>query len=771
MSAASGASGPDPGRAADLTEFIDLLGELRTWAGQPSYRILARRVGPLLRPPQPVSASTVIDAFKPNRRRLNLDLVVAIVRALGLDEAAVNRWRQSCLRVHAAVKTGGPSGVLHQLPAVLPTFSGREAQLARLRQIAAPAGSPRPRTVVISAIEGMAGVGKTQLAVRVAHELVRSGRFTDVQLFANLHGFDPEWPPADPAEVLGAFLRQLGVAANQLPDTLPERAAMFRDRLDGMAALIILDNAADTRQIRDLIPASPSCLTLVTSRRSLADLDGAALHQLDVFELSEALSLLSRIVGEERVGAEPAAAERIVHACGLLPLAVSVAGAKLRSRPAWSLADLARTLERGAVATRGRELRGVFDVSYRALPEAARDVYRLLGLHPGADFSADAVAALTGLPGSQTKAILELLLDEHLLTQRVADRYEMHDLLRAYARELAANLSPAVSQAAIHRLTAWQLHSAVNAGQAMGNKDRPVIPPDPPKTGIRPQTFATYDQASSWLDAERANLRLGQQAAAAEGLDEIVYKTAFALRSYYLLRRHLEDWNACYDLALDAARRADDAEAQARALNGGCSARRHSGRLEEAADYARQARAIYHRLGDGVGESIALNNLGIALDGLGRFRESADVYGQAVALSRDVGDATNEGIALMNAVEAHLRLGNRERGIEAALRAQTILRAAGHRQAEAQLQETLGQLYHTDGRLAEAQAAYRHSAALAAEIGDAHLEACALHALGDVFADAGSRREAEAAWSEARKLYESLDDPRAAVVETLLNRG
>ena len=191
---------PDPAEATDLAEFIEALGRLRRWAGAPPYRTLAKRVVPLLRPPQQVAASTVIDVFKPHRRRLDFDLVAAIVRALGLDDAAVKRWMQACVRVHTTAKTGGTVGVFRQLPADMATFTGRESAL---KQLLAAAREPEdagssPKTVVISAVQGMAGIGKTQLAVRAAHTLVRSGRYTDIQLYVNLRGFDPELPPVDP---------------------------------------------------------------------------------------------------------------------------------------------------------------------------------------------------------------------------------------------------------------------------------------------------------------------------------------------------------------------------------------------------------------------------------------------------------------------------------------------------------------------------------------------------------------------------------------------
>lgn len=331
---------PDPADAADLAEFIRALERLRLWAGGPSLRTLAKRVGPLLRPPQTVSHTTVADVFRPDRRRLDPDLVLAVVRALGAGEADAARWRAACARVHADARSCGPAGVLRQLPADLATFTGRERELTALTRHVG-GGAP-----VLGAIEGPAGIGKTQLALHAAHHLVRAGSCADVQLYVDLHGCDPEHPPADPATVLGRFLRQLEVPPHRVPTGRAERAAMFRERMHGKQAVVVLDDAATAAQVRDLLPASPTCLVLITSRHELTGLDGVEPHRLGAFTEAEALLLLTRVLGAGRVAAEPEAAERILRACGYVPGAVSAVAARLRSRPAWRLADLERSLHR-----------------------------------------------------------------------------------------------------------------------------------------------------------------------------------------------------------------------------------------------------------------------------------------------------------------------------------------------------------------------------------------------------------------------------------------
>ncbi len=431
---------PDPDEVRDLAGLIEALNLLRVASGNPSFRILARSVGLTLRPPQVLAHTTVRDLFQTRRRRLDVDLLMATVRALGLPDSEAARWRQACARLHVEAKLGVLPPVLHQLPAETAVFTGRERELAAVLKPAMASGERHvANAAAISAIDGMAGVGKTQLALHAAHELVRGGRFTDAQLYVDLRGFDADHPPVDPAVVLETFLRQLGVAAQRIPAVLEERAAMFRDQMHGRDALILLDNAAGEEQIRALIPASPSCLVLVTSRRSLAGLETASLHTLDVFNPAESVTLLARMAGNDRIAAEPEAAAAIAEACGFLPLAIALAASRLRARPTWTLAHLVHRLHAPGLdvfSAGNRALRPILDLSYRGLPPSTKFLFCTLGLHPGDDFSAAAAAATGGTSATETDRILERLQDEHLLQRTASRRYRFHDLVRRYAAEL-----------------------------------------------------------------------------------------------------------------------------------------------------------------------------------------------------------------------------------------------------------------------------------------------------------------------------------------------
>ena len=463
---------PDPSQAGDLAGFVELLVRRRAYAGNPSYRALAKKVGPLLQPPRVLSHTTLANTFRPGRRRMDLDLVVAIVRALGADEDEARRWHDACTRIHSEGKFGATAtvAVLRQLPAELATFTGRESELKALCD-SIEKSSDHCGTVVICAIEGMAGVGKTQLAIRLAHRLVRAGRFQDAQFYVNLRGFDPAKAPANPVSVLGTLLSALEVPAQLIPAGLEECAAMFRDRIHDKSAVLLLDNAADEDQVRHLIPAAPGCLVIVTSRRSMAGLDGAKAYQLAEFSHDEARKLLARIAGRERVESAPTATRQLIDVCGRLPLAVALAAAKLRSRPTWQMTDLVDHLDEigpHRMRAGGRALHPAFDWSYRALSDEARKVYRLLGIMPGIHACAEIVAAMGEVAPRRAREILEQLHDEHLLRQPVPGRFEIHNLLCAHAAERAAQeLTIDEQAAAITRALAWYAATTDAAGRAL----------------------------------------------------------------------------------------------------------------------------------------------------------------------------------------------------------------------------------------------------------------------------------------------------------------
>lgn len=770
---------PDPAGAVDLADFIERLRLLRAHAGSPSFRVLAKRVGPLLKPPQDVTHSTVSDAFDPTRRRLNLELVAAIVQALGVPEAQVPRWRAACVAAHAARRPTGPAGtagVFRQLPAELATFTGRRDELAELMGLVAPVGlagdgAAAPRTVVVSAIEGMAGVGKTQLVIRAAHELVRAGRFADVQLYVNLRGFDADAAPADPADVLDSFLRQLEVPARRIPAERDERAAMFRDRIAGRDALVVLDNADDEAQVADLIPADPRCLVLVTSRRSLAGLDGARQLRLDVFPLVDALELLARVVGDERVAAEPEAAVEVAELCGLLPLAVSLAAARLRSRPAWSLARLARHLRESgldAVRAGSRELRPVFDLSYRELPEAAARAFRLVGLHPGRGFTTGAVAALTGTSLGAARGALEALVDENLVEQRTADRYDLHDLLHAYAVERAESDESAPERAeALARLLSWYQHTAENVSRAV--ESRRLLEQLPPRPGEpEPPRFDSALEAMAWYDAERENLSAVLLSAADAGWHELTLRLPVTLLGCYQMRKDWARWRSAYETGLAAARRIGDRTAQNRLLNGLGLALYDVQEYSEAVEAYSEALAVAEELGDRQQVASILGNIAGCWSRLGDYETSERMHRRGLELFREIGNPQNLASSLTNLGNMLHEAERLEESHEAQTGALAAAREAGNRRYEAIIAFNRAEVCMDLGRPAEAEEDYRLALTAAQEAGDRPVEAEALRSLARPLRALSRPREARVTLRAALAVFEALGSPEAAVTRERL---
>ncbi|MBW1596824.1 AfsR/SARP family transcriptional regulator [Streptomyces sp. JJ38] len=331
-----------------------------------------------------------------------------------------------------------PVGARRQLPPDIYDFTGRQDELERLHQILK---QPSEHAPVVCVLHGMGGVGKTRLAIHAAHRRVRCGHYADGQLYADLRGVNAHQPPATPAEVLEWFLHQMGIPEERIPLSLPARSALFRDRLAGQRALLVLDNAASEDQLLPLLPSGPGCTVLVTSRRNLS-LEGAVSLPVDVFTEADALEFLAANIGRERAAAEPEGARELLRICGGLPIAVALAAHRIRARPAWRITDLlhrlrhpSRTLDELAAGT--RSVRAVIRLSYQALSVEQQRMFQVLGTQSGADATAAAAAAASGLPTETAEELLESLLDEHVLFQTTPGRYRMHPLIHAYARRLA----------------------------------------------------------------------------------------------------------------------------------------------------------------------------------------------------------------------------------------------------------------------------------------------------------------------------------------------
>ncbi|MGC0418200.1 ATP-binding protein [Embleya sp. AB8] len=754
-----GDGAPDPDRATDLAGFIALLGELRAWAGQPSYRTLAKRVGPLMRPPQVVSASTVIDAFKSGRRRLDMDLVVAIVRALGVDEPGVVGWRRACVAVHAAAKSTGPIGVFRQLPADPAGFVGRDEELARLEAtITAPGAAAS--TVVISAIDGMGGVGKSALAVRAAHRL--RGRYPDGQLFIDLHGHTAGQAPRDAAEVLEWFLRSLGVPPQSIPRELDERAACYRDRLADTRTLIVLDNAVGTAQIRPLLPGTPGCLVIVTSRKRLTGLDDAHTVALDTLTPAEATELLHRVAGPDRIPRGHPAIAELVELCGRLPLAIRIVAARLRHRRALRVEDLVEQLRDesgrlGRLGDEARDLTAVFDASYTALPEAERRLFRRLGRVPGPDFDGYAAANLLDADVPTAERLLDSLLDHNLLIQLTPGRYRFHDLIGLHARSRGADgprgdcepTEEAERAAARGRLLDYYLHTARQADGRLTPHQRP----GPPRTGPVPVAVPDLpDRAAAltWVRAERDNL----MAVAAD--PRCVIALAASLAAFLLQEGPWPQAAALQRSAADAAHESGDRYGEATALENLGRVWYVQGEFAAAAEPYERALAGYRDVGDRHGEASALEELGRVRYMLGEFAAAAELHERALAGFRELGDRYGEAGSLWSLGRVRHATGDYPAAADALEQALARYLDVGARQGEASALWELSRVRHASGDYPGAGSLQERALVIMRELGNRQGEANALWSLGRIRLTTGDVPAAAAALERALAIYLDL---------------
>ena len=552
---------------------------------------------------------------------------------------------------------GGPGAVVpRQLPPAVRQFTGRASELAvlaRLSKETAIPGGP----VVICAIAGAAGIGKSALAVHFAQQVAE--QFGDGQLYVNLHGFGPAAAPVHPGAAVHGLLLALGVPDEYIPADLHAKSSLYRSMLAGLRMLIVLDDARDSEQVRPLLPGTPGCLVLVTSRDQLTGLissHGAQLLNVGLPSETEARALLAARLGERRVTAEPAAANDLIGLCARLPLALCVAAARVTARPGLRLAAVVaelrdaggqsvalQALEAGDQAT---SVRAVFSWSYQVLADEAARVFRLLSLHQGPEFTVASAGALTGILPERADVTMSELSRVHLVNEPTVGRFEFHDLLRAYAVERAwAQESPAQREAALRRLLDYFLHAAFAAGRLLYPHRDPIeLEPAPPDAPSVP--MASPEQALAWFSAEHRVLVAAITAAAGGGLDTQAWQLAWALETFFHRRGHHEDWAATQRVALAAAERAGDLAGQAHACRGIAAAAVEIGSYTEAQDHAIRALKSFRQLGDRPGQACALEDIARMLSHPGRHRDALRHYERALALFAAADHRAGQGRAL-----------------------------------------------------------------------------------------------------------------------------
>ncbi len=625
-----------------------------------------------------------------------------------------------------------------QLPRDATWFTGRGAELEDLLAMATDSHlMPAGPTVMISAIDGMAGIGKTALAVHTARRL--AGRFPDGQLFLDLHGFTEGMAPVGPADALDRLLRDVGVPGERIPAGLEERAALWRSVLAGRRMLIVLDNAAAEAQVQPLIPGAAGCLVLVTSRRCLAALEATHVVSLDTLPEADAVKLLIRTANRPELIADTpdsmAELVEVVQLCGGLPLAIRIAAARLKHRRAWTVADLAQRL-RGldqrltALDDGQRSVSVALHLSYQYLSPDAQRLYRLLGLHPGPDVEPYAAAALaaTGLDG--VRRLLDGLVDHHLLQEPTPGRYRFHDLVRAHAVDTATSeATESPRRAALDRLLDHYRHTAATAMDAAyphERKRRPTVPAvDTPTPDLTDRA-----RANRWLDTELANLLAAAQHAATHNLPEHTWQLSAILGRHLLTRGRHRDAHTLHQHAFDLARRFGNHQAELEALNGLGDVHRRLGRAEQSGDHYRRALQIAQDIGDHNGELDALDGLGTVYWLLGRHELAGDHYQRALHIAQDVGDLVGERNALQGLGDIRRMLGHHEQAGDHYRLALQIAQDIGHRNGELQALNGLGHIHRAQGRHEHAADCYQQVFDLAHEIGSSNWQFEALQGLG-----------------------------------------
>ncbi len=692
--------------------------------------------------------------------------------------ASVTGPRRGPRRRAPAARRAHPSVTVvpRQLPPHGGHFTGRAAELAVLTRLLDQAAEDAPGTVVISAIGGTAGVGKTALGVRWAHQV--AGRFPDGQLYVNLRGYDPRRPmPA--TEALAGFLRALGVPGQDLPADPDERAARYRSLLAGRRTLVFLDNAGSVEQVRPLLPGTPSCVTIVTSRDSLAGLvvrDGATRVDLDLLPLAEAVAVLRDLIGQ-RVDADPAAAVALAGQCDRLPLALRVAAELSVTRPGVPLASLVRELDdqqrRLDLLDAGGDprtaVRAVFSWSYRQLDAAAARAFRLAGLHPGDDLDAGAAAALAGVTTAEAGQALDRLTRAHLVQPARPGRYVMHDLLRAYARELAASQDGPEQRAALTRLLDYYLRAAAAAADTLFPADRDRRPRIPRPAAAVPVPTGPAE-AREWLDAQRGSLVAVTAHAAAHGWPGHATAMAATLFRYLDTGGHYPEAIILHAHARRAARHAGDQAAEATALISLGAADWRQGRYPQAVRHYRQALAICQETADRPGQTRALGNLGLVAFQRGRYPQAADYFGQVLAIFRDAGDCSGQARALSNLGDVSIRLGHYQQASDYYQEALAICRETGDRPGQARALGNLGDVGARLGRYQEAAGHSRLALTLFREAGDRMGEASALGNLGDVGARLGQYQQSADCFRQALAVCRQTGD-RSGEAQVLNSLG
>ncbi|MFD5825639.1 BTAD domain-containing putative transcriptional regulator [Lentzea sp. NPDC060358] len=641
------------------------------------------------------------------------------------------------------------------LPGDVPDFAGRGDELVLL----AAARETGRHAVVIEAIDGMAGVGKTTLAVHAAHRFAPD--YPD-RLFIDLHGHASSQRPLSPMAALDALLRALGVPGDRIPQDPDARAALWRAELATRSVLVVLDNAADAAQVRPLLPGTSRSLTLITSRRRLVDLDATQVVSLDVLPQRDAVALFTSVAGGD---GDECAVHEVVALCGHLPLAIRIAAARLRARPSWTVRYLADRLRQAhspltELEAGDRSVAAAFALSYEHLDAPRRRVFRLLGLHPGPDFDAHAAAALAAVDLPEAERLLERLVDDHLLQEPAPGRYRFHDLVRQHAHAVALTDEPeALRHTALRRVVDYYLHTAHDASRLLDRQHPPI---DLAPAGCVPRPLPDGAAAMAWFDANHGCVLAARVAAEEAGWDTVVWQLAWSLDNFHYRRGHLHDNITSWRVGLAAAERLGDLAVQARAHRRLGLVYAPLGRDEEALRHLERSLELAGQVGDTVGVAGAHIVLALALAWRKDDHGALAHLTEAMALYRRTGTTRWEIRALSMMGASHTRLGRHARArhfCESALEL-CVLHNDVYGQADSL--DSLGAIAGNTGDHDQARRHYARALRLWRDLDNTYRQAGTLAVLGDTHRDLGEAEAARRCWQEAIDLYRGQNLHQAA---------
>ncbi|MGN6794115.1 MAG: ATP-binding protein [Streptosporangiaceae bacterium] len=690
-----------------------------------------------------VSARSVSDLERGVSRSARQQTARLLAAALGLAEPERTRFLAAArgqVPQHPHPPAASVPGVwaataTRALPRDIAGFTGRVGELDWLTKRLADPASGAGQVVGICAIGGMAGVGKTTLAVHAAHQLAAA--YPDGQFFLPLHGHTPGQRPTDPADALASLLLAAGVQARQIPPGLEPRAARWRDFLAGKRVLLVLDDAAGHEQIEPLLPGTAGSSVLVTSRRRLAALGDAAVISLDILTRDEAADMLVRLAGRPGLqSADPGVGE-LARLCGYVPLAIGMLASQLRHHPAWTPADLAADLvaekdRLGLMRAENVSVDAALSLSYRDLTAGQRRLFRRLGLHPGPDLDAHAAAAVGGLTLDTARRHLDAVYDQHLLTEPSRGRYKMHDLVREHARALAAADDSDARDAATGKLMDYYLQTALAAGRLIGTRilNYGALPPGSPPACA--PTLTTADRAMRWMQAEDANLRAAAEDAAATGRVKHATLIPAAMAEFLHVQGRWRDAIALHKTAVAAARAADNPDSHARALQLMIHMQCQVGHFRAACANLNQALVLYRRLDDRAGQVDVLATLGLVANLTAEYPAALRYARKALRISRDTGNMRGEAAALNEIGATRLATGNCHAAAALCRQALNLFRATGDVSGEADALIGLAMTQTMTGDYPQARANFDLAMAAAHELGNRFLQTCVLNAIGTV---------------------------------------